>query len=67
MKKDITICPKCNSELIVDISYGYPSPESFEDKSFFSCGCCVDDESPAYHCNSCGNNFGTLDMSVYDE
>ena len=67
MKKNITICPKCHSELILDITYGYPSSEAFEDKSFFSGGCCVDDESPAYHCNSCGNNFGTLDMSVYDE
>ena len=28
-------CPKCGSELILDISYGYPSPEAFENKSFF--------------------------------
>ena len=27
-------CPKCGSELILDITYGYPSSEAFEDKSF---------------------------------
>ena len=24
-------CPKCGSELILDITYGYPSPEAVED------------------------------------
>ena len=51
-------CPKCGSELILDITYGYPSPEAFEDKSFFSGGCCLESGSPAYHCKSCGHEFG---------
>ena len=56
-------CPKCNSELVVDITYGYPDPMAFEDKSFYSGGCCISDDSPAYHCTSCNNEFGTLDLS----
>ena len=35
MKKKLS-CPKCNSELVQDITYGYPTPEALEDKSFFS-------------------------------
>ena len=58
-------CPKCGSELILDISYGYPSPEAFENKSFFSGGCCVDTSSPAYHCTSCKHNFGKIDLSDF--
>ena len=53
-------CPKCGSELILDITYGYPSPEAFEDKSFFSGGCCIDEHSPEYQCTSCGNDFGSI-------
>ena len=58
-------CPKCGSELILDISYGYPSSEAFENKSFFSGGCCVDTSSPAYHCTSCKHNFGKIDLSDF--
>lgn len=58
-------CPNCGSELILDITYGYPSSEAFEDKSFFSGGCCVNDESPAYHCNSCEHEFGKIDLSEF--
>ena len=58
-------CPKCGSELILDISYGYPSPEAFENKSFYSGGCCVDTSSPAYHCTSCKHNFGKIDLSDF--
>tara|TARA_Y100000022_G_C13170991_1_gene338617 strand:- start:96 stop:812 length:717 start_codon:yes stop_codon:yes gene_type:complete len=57
MKKRIS-CPKCKSELILDITYGYPSEDSFKDESFFSGGCCLDSDSPAYHCKSCGYEFG---------
>jgi len=60
-------CPKCNSELVLNITYGYPSPEAFEDKSFYSGGCCVDDESPAYHCTSCGYDFGKIDFNNFIE
>ena len=60
-------CPKCNSELVLNITYGYPSPEAFEDKSFYSGGGCVDDESPAYHCTSCGYDFGKIDFNNFIE
>ena len=60
-------CPKCNSELVLNITYGYPSPEAFEDKSFYSGGYCVDDESPAYHCTSCGYDFGKIDFNNFIE
>ena len=42
------------------------SSEAFEDKSFFSGGCCVEDESPAYHCNSCGHDFGKQTLGFLD-
>ena len=58
-------CPNCGSELILDISYGYPSPEAFKNKSFYSGGCCVDTSSPAYHCTSCKHNFGKIDLSDF--
>ena len=57
MKKKLS-CPKCNSELVQDITYGYPTPEALEDKSFFSGGCCIDDYSPAHYCKSCKHAFG---------
>ena len=60
-------CPKCNSELVLDITYGYPSEEAFEDKSFFSGGCCISDDSPAYHCTSCEHDFGKIDLSNFIE
>ena len=58
-------CPKCDSELILDITYGYPSKESYMNKSFFSGGCCVDTSSPAYHCTSCEHDFGKIDLSDF--
>ena len=58
--KNKPICPKCRSELILDITYGYPSEESYMNKSFFSGGCCIDEHSPEYHCTSCGNDFGSI-------
>jgi hypothetical protein len=60
-------CPKCNSELVLDITYGYPSSEAFEDKSFYSGGCCISNESPTHHCTSCGNDFGTMDLRDYND
>ena len=53
-------CSNCNSDNVVDITYGYPCPEAFEDETFFSGGCCIDEESPAYHCKNCGNDFGEV-------
>ena len=60
-------CPKCNSELILDITYGYPGPEADDDKLFYSGGCCIDSESPAFHCTSCGHDFGKIDFSKFSE
>ena len=54
----IKTCPNCSSELILDITYGLPGPDAYEDKSFFSGGCCLESDSPAYHCKSCGHEFG---------
>ncbi len=51
-------CPRCGSELILDITYGLPGPDAYENKSFFSGGCCLDSDSPAYHCKSCRYQFG---------
>ncbi|MDO5516778.1 MAG: hypothetical protein Q4F66_04435 [Clostridium sp.] len=56
-------CPKCNSEDIIPIIYGYPDNEMFEESDNDKCilgGCCispheVDDKSlDKHHCKNCG-------------
>ena len=57
------LCPKCNSENIIPIIYGYPTSEMFEASDKNECilgGCCIaaDEDSEKlldkYHCSDCG-------------
>ncbi|MBU9722783.1 MULTISPECIES: hypothetical protein [Bacillaceae] len=53
-------CPNCNSRNVVNIIYGLPTHEAMKDAEagkFMLGGCCVEMDSPDYHCNSCGNEW----------
>ncbi|MGG7145301.1 hypothetical protein ACQPVA_00780 [Clostridium butyricum] len=57
------LCPKCGSEKIIPILYGYPTKEMFEDSDNDECilgGCCIASTEEVenllnkYHCRECG-------------
>ena len=61
-KKKI-VCPKCGSEDVAHILYGLPLYDktlknALEKGEIHLGGCCIDADSPAYHCNQCGEEFG---------
>ena len=60
-------CPVCKSEDVAEIVYG---EVAFNDKALIAAlekgeihlgGCCIFNDSPAYHCNKCGKEFGKYD------
>lgn len=56
-------CPSCNTANPKEIVYGLPSDEmaSAAHLGFIELGgCIVDDDSPAYRCRECGEEFGSL-------
>ena len=53
-------CSNCGSELVIEISYGFPDPDADYPKSYYNGGCCIDENTPKYHCTSCENNFGSV-------
>ena len=58
-------CPKCQSNMIIDIVYGFPSEELAEDANNNRVqlgGCCVGGDDPKFKCKSCGNAFGERDQ-----
>ena len=58
---DMKTCPKCKSNMIIDIVYGYPSEEIFEDadrNKIALGGCCIDSSNPIFKCKSCWHEFG---------
>ena len=63
-------CPKCKSNMIIDIVYGYPSDEMSDaaDSNKISLGgCCIEPSNPEFKCKSCGEEFGGLDKFLNDE
>ena len=55
------ICPKCKSNMIIDIIYGFPSDELINDASKNKVelgGCVIEPNNHKYKCKSCGNEFG---------
>ena len=63
-------CPKCKSNMIIDIIYGLPSEEISEeaDSNKIALGVCyMDPGNPAFKCKSCGEKFGGLDKFLNDE
>ena len=58
---DMKTCPKCKSNMIIDIVYGYPSEEISDaaDSNKISLGgCCIEPGNPAFKCKSCWHEFG---------
>jgi uncharacterized repeat protein (TIGR03833 family) len=59
------ICPFCKSEKIRGIIYGDIGFRDAEDekdfeKKFVEGGDKMSDESPAFHCDNCGRDFGAM-------
>lgn len=56
------ICPQCRAEKVIPIKYGEPSPKLVQDaengKAWIG-GCCATEDSPKWHCPTCGAEFGT--------
>src|SRR3989344_349912 len=53
-------CPKCQSMKVQRMEYGTPAdPESNPD--VFDAGCVQEDDSPEWHCASCGHEWRTSD------
>ena len=62
-------CPKCQSNMIIDIVYGFPSEELAEDANSNKIelgGCCIGSDDHKYKCKSCGKEFGGSDDNSYD-
>ena len=49
-------CPECKGPLKV-ITYGLPTAAALDDPDFVSGGCCVFEDSPRFHCDSCDKDF----------
>ena len=53
-------CPKCQSNNIILIVYGYPPSDVGEEaeKGIVQLGgCVINDDSPQWHCKNCGHEF----------
>ena len=50
-------CPKCKSNMIIDIIYGFPTKKMLEDASYNKInlgGCDISPNNPDFKCKSCG-------------
>lgn len=64
------LCPKCQSEDIIKVTYGTPAVrhmlssseymEKLEHEEIVLGGCVIRPENPAYYCRACKCRFGTL-------
>ena len=57
-------CPACGSEKILDIAYGYPSPEAVmaaDDGEIALGGCNKEDDDPDWQCGDCHMVLHKLD------
>lgn len=57
------ICPSCNSKNVAKYLYGMPAfskklEKELEQGKIKLGGCCISDESPQFHCNDCGKEWG---------
>jgi hypothetical protein len=61
MRTDVpSRCPHCGSDRVVPYAYGLPIPdlvEAEERGEVILAGCVVDADSPAFHCNACGQDL----------
>ncbi len=70
-----TNCLNCNSENVSEIFYGYPGDMELylklvADKKIHPGGCTINADSPKWHCNKCGDQWGQIsncdDSTAYD-
>jgi len=63
-------CVQCGSHEAIPIVYGLPGPELLEQAEAGEVilgGCVVAEDSPIFHCNECGHEWGRLgDYSLDD-
>ena len=52
-----TECPKCESKNLKRIVYGLPGPD-FSYEGVILGGCCIDEDSPDWHCEDCRWEWG---------
>ena len=63
-----TKCPKCNSDRIAEILYGFVLPndpelnEELNSGKIILGGCCIEGDSPAWHCNNCKYEWGKAEF-----
>ena len=57
--KETVRCPRCGTDDIAKIVYGYPSDELLhsKDENIRLGGCVVFDDSPDWECKQCGECF----------
>lgn len=63
MTKKQRKCPQCQSKNVVEILYGMPTKEAFDDAEegkLLIGGCCISEDSPEWYCNDCEHEFGKL-------
>ena len=63
MENEKIVCPACKSDKIRNFVYGLLKFQSDEDMRKFQekhipVGCIIMENSPAFHCDNCGKNFG---------
>lgn len=59
------ICPKCKSENVLRILYGLPDETT--PSNVYLGGCCVTDEDPDWHCDSCSWEWGHNSEGCYNK
>ena len=62
METTATRCPRCGSEDVLPIVYGYPGPELDEESlagRVVLGGCLVGPDSPEFHCKVCEHDWRT--------
>jgi hypothetical protein len=62
-RKPRPACPKCGSKNQTRIMYGLPNAEAekaWVRGEIFLGGCCVDSDSPEWHCRDCGEEWGKV-------
>jgi len=53
-------CPKCNSNKVIPILYGYPPVDLWEKEKRGEVklgGCIVTSDNPKWYCKDCGNEW----------
>lgn len=64
------VCPKCKSNMIIDIVYGNLNKKIMEEVSQNKIaygGSSLEPSKPKYKCKSCQHQFGGMDKFLNDE